>query len=64
MKLDIRIKELLNMDTKRGIFSSRHLTWHIDGEIVDYLNKKMFDWRGLIPKGLAIEVTKENNPYK
>lgn len=23
----------------------------------DYLNKKMFDYRGLIPKGLAIEVT-------
>ena len=30
----------------------------------DYLNKKMFDYRGLIPKGLAIEVTEENNPYK
>ena len=30
----------------------------------DYLNKKMFDYRGLIEKGLAIEVTKENNPYK
>ena len=30
----------------------------------DYLNKKHFDYRGLIPKGLAIEVTEENNPYK
>ena len=30
----------------------------------DYLNKKMFDYRGLIPKGLAIEVTDENNPYE
>ena len=30
----------------------------------DYLNKKMFDYRGLIPKGLAIEVTEENNPYE
>ena len=30
----------------------------------DYLNKKMFDYRGLIPKGLAIEVTEENNPYQ
>lgn len=30
----------------------------------DYLNKKHFDYRGLIEKGLAIEVTKENNPYK
>ena len=32
--------------------------------LVDWLNKKMFDYRGLIEKGLAIEVTKENNPYK
>lgn len=31
---------------------------------VDWLNKNMFDYRGLIEKGLAIEVTEENNPYK
>ena len=30
----------------------------------DWLDKNMFDYRGLIPLGLAIEVTKENNPYK
>jgi hypothetical protein len=30
----------------------------------DWLNKHHFDYRGLIEKGLAIEVTKENNPYK
>ena len=29
----------------------------------DWLNKKMFDYRGLIEKGLAIAVTEENNPY-
>ena len=34
------------------------------GDVIDYLNEKMFDWRGLIPKDLAIEVTEENNPYK
>jgi hypothetical protein len=33
-------------------------------EQIDWLNKNMFDYRGLIPKGLAIEVTKDNNPYK
>lgn len=33
-------------------------------EILDWLNKKMFDYRGLIPMGLAIAVTEENNPYK
>lgn len=49
------MEELLNIDKKRGMYSSRHLTWHIDGEIIDYLNKKMFDWRGLIPMGLALE---------
>lgn len=49
------IEELLNIDKKRGMYSSRHLTWHIDGEIIDYLNKKMFDWRGLIPMNLALE---------
>ena len=29
---------------------------------IDWLNKKMFDYRGLIPKGLAIS-TEEFNPY-
>ena len=27
--------------------------WTVDS--IDYLNKKMFDYRGLIPKGLALE---------
>lgn len=29
----------------------------------DWLNKKMFDYRGLIPRGCAIAVTEDNNPY-
>lgn len=33
-------------------------------KLVDWLNKNHFDYRGLIKKGLAIEVTDENNPYK
>ena len=33
-------------------------------EIFDWLNKNHFDYRGLIPMGLAIAATKENNPYK
>ena len=33
-------------------------------EIIDWLNAHHFDYRGLIEKGLAIEVTEENNPYK
>lgn len=33
-------------------------------EKFDWLNAHHFDYRGLIEKGLAIEVTEENNPYK
>ena len=49
------VKELSKIDEKRFIFSSRHLTYHLDGEIIDYLNRKFFDYHGLIPKGLALE---------
>lgn len=31
---------------------------------IDWLNAHHFDYRGLIDRGLAIEVTKDNNPYK
>lgn len=33
-------------------------------KIIDWLNKNMFDYNGLIPMGLAIAITEENNPYK
>lgn len=32
--------------------------------VADWLYSKHLDVHGLIPKGLAIEVTEENNPYK
>ena len=32
--------------------------------LYDWYNKNHFDYRGLIQIGLAIAVTKENNPYK
>lgn len=31
---------------------------------MDWLNEHHFDYRGLIDRGLAIEVTENNNPYK
>lgn len=31
---------------------------------IDWLNAHHFDYRGLIPKGLAIVVAEKNNPYK
>jgi hypothetical protein len=33
-------------------------------DTLDWLNARHFDYRGLIERGLAIEVTEENNPYK
>lgn len=33
-------------------------------DYIDFLNAHHFDYHGLIEKGLAIEVTEENNPYK
>lgn len=35
-----------------------------DMDAIDWLNAHHFDYRGLIDKGLAIEVTEDNNPYK
>ena len=32
--------------------------------LTDWLNAHHFDYRGLIPMGLAIAVTEEHNPYK
>ena len=32
--------------------------------VFDWLNVHHFDYRGLIEKGLAIEVTENNNPYE
>ena len=32
--------------------------------LFDWLNRHHFDYRNLIEKSLAIEVTEENNPYK
>ena len=33
-------------------------------ELIDWYNANHIDYRGLIEKGLAIEVTEENNLYK
>ncbi len=32
-------------------------------DLIDWLNAHHFDYHGLIERGLAIEVTEENNPY-
>ena len=48
---------------------THHLTdnsysFKLNLNVIDWLNAHHFDYRGLIEKGLAIEVTEENNPYK
>lgn len=40
------------------------INYSISPLLFDWLNVHHFDYRGLIEKGLAIPVTKENNPYK
>ena len=39
------------------------MSWYSNATMTDWLNEHHFDYRGLIEKGLAIEVTEENNPY-
>ena len=41
-----------------------HINEDVTYKYQDWLNKHHFDYRGLIPMGLAIAVTKENNPYE
>lgn len=50
-----------NGHDRREILEQDAYTSAVD---LDWLNKNHFDYRGLIEKGLAIEVTEENNPYK
>lgn len=45
------------------IVITEKLTISNEAEMFDWLNKKMFDYRGLIPNGYAIS-TEEFNPYK
>lgn len=47
-----------------GYTNDRKMITAPNYERLDFLNSNHFDYRGLIPKGLAIAVTKDNNPYK
>ena len=53
-------------EVEKHIFDTmtRGYTVHQQATLFDWLNTHHFDYRGLIEKGLAIEVTKDNNPYK
>lgn len=55
-KEELKVKNIII-----GVSTSGTIETTIQG--VDWLNKKMFDYRGLIPNGLAIS-TEVFNPYK
>lgn len=46
------------------LFTQQGKDFYEIAEAMDYLNSIHIDYRGLIEKSLAIDVTKENNPYK
>lgn len=46
------------------LFTEEGKDFYEIAEALDYLNSIHVDYRELIEKGLAIEVTDENNPYK
>lgn len=61
--------EYIDVIIDDGVSSIKRITLWYDElvtsiECFDWLNKYYFDYRGLIPKGLAIAVNKSNNPYK
>jgi hypothetical protein len=51
------------MDAKVGYIKPTW-DWHFTTNGFNWLNSHHFDYRGLIERGLAIAVTKDNNPYK
>ena len=54
---------ILVTETILGVGKNKY-TIILSLDATDWLNAHHFDYRGLIEKGLAIEVTEENNPYK
>ena len=56
-------KEYTNIDN-RSYRCPKDLAHFPASERINWLNTHHFDYHGLIPLSLAIEVTKENNPYK
>ena len=54
------IEQMKNNDC--GVMEGKYHHNHI--LTLDWLLKKKFDFMELIPNGLALKVTKENNPYE
>ena len=65
---DTEIKPYLRPMSSMTIVERQEYGLVLCGELsinqYDWLNAHHFDFRNLIERGLAIEVTEENNPYK
>lgn len=58
-------KELFYLTSEPFLeYALAKIDYSINPRLFDWFNAHHFDYRGLIDKGLAIEVTKNNNPYK
>ena len=58
-------KELFTLTEEPMIeFALSRLKYSINPMLFNWLLENHFDFMGLIPKDLAIEVTESNNPYK
>jgi hypothetical protein len=51
---------------KKNDISFEHKGFYLENlnDVIDYYNSNHIDYRGFIQKGLAIEITEDNNPYK
>ena len=63
-ELEKIIDGILGYKARNYFHSEDDYKWNTLYEAINWLNAHHFDYRGLIEKGLAIEVTEENNPYK
>lgn len=52
-------KEIANYLAAENFTKNLEEVLAINGHLTDYLNAKMLDWRGLIPKGLAISTEED-----
>ena len=58
------IKEFTSIHENVFVVGKNIYTAILDIDSINWLLEHHFDFMGLIPKDLAIEVTEENNPYK
>lgn len=59
------LRSMLSMTEEEKMYKENYFKYdYLSWDYVGWLLEHHFDFIGLIPKGLAIEVTESNNPYK